>query len=65
MANRKKNFSVDEVRVLREKFANNKTYLQSSFNNKVTNEGKNFFIYDIANKFNRPHTEDLSHKTGT
>ena len=49
---RKKNFSVDEVRVLREKFAENKTYLQSSFNNKVTNAGKNMIWEEIASSIN-------------
>ena len=49
---RKKNFSVDEVRVLREKFAENKTYLQSPFNNKVTNEGKDMIWEEIASSIN-------------
>ena len=49
---RKKNFSVDEVRVLRGKVAENKTYLQSSFNNKVTNEGKKMMWEEIASSIN-------------
>ena len=45
---RKKNFSMDEERVLLEKFAEHKEYLSSSFNNKVTNSGKEAKWKDIA-----------------
>ena len=40
---RKKNWSKDEVNVLREEYAKHKEYLQAAFNNKVTNEGKNMY----------------------
>ena len=52
MATRKKNFSGDEIRVLRERYATNKGYLQSSFNNKVTNDGKNKIWADITEAIN-------------
>ena len=39
---RKKNWSKDEVNVLREEYTKHKAYLQASFNNNnVTNAGKN------------------------
>ena len=50
--NRKKNFSMDEERVIREKFTEYKDYLTSSFNNKVTNAGKNAKWKEITNAGN-------------
>lgn len=49
---RKKNFSLDEERVLREKYAERKTYLTSSLTNKVTNDGKNSKWKEIADAIN-------------
>ena len=37
---RKKNYTIDEERVLREKYAEHKDYLSASFTNIITNKGK-------------------------
>ena len=49
---RKKNFLMDEVRVLRENWAANSEYLQSPFSNKVTNAGKNKIWAEITSAIN-------------
>ena len=49
---RKKNWSKDEVNVLREEYTKHKAYLQASFNNQVTNEGKYKIWTNITTKVN-------------
>ena len=49
---RKKKFSIDEERVLREKYAQHKDFLTSAFTNKVTNTGKLERWREIADAVN-------------
>ena len=49
---RKKNFTIDETRVLREEFQNNKDVLESKQTNTVTNCRKNTIWKDITAKIN-------------
>ena len=51
-APRKKNFTMDEERVLLEEYATRKEYLTSAFNNKVTNNGKNIRWKEITDAVN-------------
>ena len=49
---RKKNFSTDETRVLREMWEKNRVYLSAAFSNNVTNAGKNRIWMKIADAIN-------------
>ena len=49
---RKRNFSIDETRILREEFVKNKDVLESKFTNTVTNSKKNYIWKAIVEKIN-------------